>query len=175
MPYGVAWAACFASALLDLDAGPGDPELAARRVVADLTTRRLYPEVAVALDSLRARVPLGIVSNADDAFLSGTLAHNGLAFDLVVYSEAERIYKPDPRLFQRALDRLGAAPDQVLYVGDSPSEDIAGAEAAGMPTVWVNRDGRDWPIEQRSQPKHEVSDLLGVIDVVAARSSGAFY
>ncbi|MDA1096482.1 MAG: HAD hydrolase-like protein, partial [Chloroflexi bacterium] len=97
VPYGVAWAACFVSAMLDLDAGIGDPGLAAQRVVEDLKTRRLYPEVAVALDTLRARVPLGIVSNADDAFLSAALAHNGLVFDLVVYSEAERIYKPDPR------------------------------------------------------------------------------
>jgi 2-haloalkanoic acid dehalogenase type II len=143
-------------------------------MLADLHTREVYREVPQALEALRARVPLVLLSNADAVFLFRTLEHNDVAFDIVVYSEEERVYKPHPRIFQRVLERIGAEPHEVLYVGDSPTEDVVGAGAVGIPTVWVNRTGEDWPLSQESRPTHEVPDLLGLIDVVTSRS-GVIY
>jgi len=48
-------------------------------------------------------------------------------------------------MFELACRRLGAWPGQVVHVGDDPEHDVRGAANAGMRTVWVNRNGREWP------------------------------
>jgi len=45
-------------------------------------------------------------------------------------------------VFQKALERLGLQPHDVLHVGDSDVDDVKGAQAAGLRVAWVNRDGR---------------------------------
>jgi putative hydrolase of the HAD superfamily len=47
--------------------------------------------------------------------------------------------KPNPKLFQMALERLAVTPDQCVMIGDSLSRDIGGARAVGIRTIWVNR------------------------------------
>ncbi|MBI4328354.1 MAG: HAD family hydrolase [Chloroflexi bacterium] len=170
--YQSAWAECFRRAFHDLKI-EGDKERAVRVLAEDLAHREAYREVAVALRALRSRVPVVLVSNADAAFLLGTLAHNGLHFETVVYSEAEEVYKPHPRLFQRALERLGIEPEQALFAGDSPTEDVVGATSVGIPTVWVNRSLADWPLSD-AHPTFEVPDLLGLVDIVAVKTRGFF-
>jgi putative hydrolase of the HAD superfamily len=59
-----------------------------------------------------------------------------LAFDVVLISDAEGVSKPDPRIYHRALDRLGTEPGRAVFVGDHPEVDIAGARGAGMKAVW---------------------------------------
>lgn len=64
--------------------------------------------------------------------------------DFVVVSGEFGVHKPDPAIFREAL-RLGAAPaNEAIYIGDSVNEDVGGARAAGLATVWVNRDGDPW-------------------------------
>jgi putative hydrolase of the HAD superfamily len=51
--------------------------------------------------------------------------------------------KPDPEIFQRALDALGVAPQEALFVGDTLASDIAGAAALGLRTcqaLWFRAD-----------------------------------
>ena len=168
--YQEAWATCFHKAYADLGISGGPEEEGVSMMLADLHRREVYVEVLQALEALRARVPLVLLSNAGAPFLFRTLEHNGLAFEIVVYSEEERVYKPHPRIFQRALERIGAEAHEVLYVGDSPTEDVVGATAVGIPTVWINRTEEEWPLSQESRPTHEVPDLLGLIDVVTSRS-----
>jgi putative hydrolase of the HAD superfamily len=66
----------------------------------------------------------------------------GVTVDLVLSSALERLEKPDPALFQRALDRLGVAADEALHVGDRLDTDVAGARAAGIQAVLLDRSGR---------------------------------
>lgn len=61
-------------------------------------------------------------------------------FEVVALSEEEGVYKPDPALFRRALDRTGADPAACLMVGDRPENDLRPAAALGMATAWVR-----WP------------------------------
>lgn len=168
VPYEEAWTGCFAAAFADLGLA-GDPAAAVRTLLLDLQKREVYPEVMVALTALRARVPLALVTNADASFLFATLAHNHLAFDTIVYSEQEAVYKPHPRIFQAALERVGADPAEVLYAGDSPTEDILGAAGLGIPAVWINRRQEEWLLPE-PRPAYEVPDLLGLVDVLASRS-----
>ncbi len=118
---------------------------------------RAYPEAARVLARLDG-LPRAVVSNADDAFLKDILSKNGLTFDHVVTSEGARAYKPRARIFEVALERLRAEPDQVVHVGDSLTADVEGAGRLGIRTVWVNRTrvvrGTGDP-----RPDHEIADL----------------
>lgn len=87
-----------------------------------------------------AGVRLGIVSNAD-GMMGSRLAQIGLCqvgpgigvnIECVVDSGNVGVMKPDPRIFQAAIDLLGLDPDQVWYVGDMPAIDVVGARRAGI-------------------------------------------
>ena len=102
-----------------------------------------YPEVPGALRALRqAGHPLVVVSNWDVS-LHGVLADTGLAplVDGVLTSAEERVAKPDPELFARALALAGREASGALHAGDSVEHDIAGAHAAGIVAVLVDRTG----------------------------------
>lgn len=85
-------------------------------------------------------VRLGIISNAD-GMMGPRLAQLelcqvgpgiGVEIECVVDSGNVGVMKPDPRIFQAALDLLGLEPDQVWYVGDIPAIDVVGARRAGI-------------------------------------------
>lgn len=84
----------------------------------------------------KAGLRLGIVSNSDGR-VEQALAMAGLRdyFDVVVDSGLVGVEKPDPAIFQTALDALGVAPEEALYVGDLYEVDVLGARAAGMDAV----------------------------------------
>jgi putative hydrolase of the HAD superfamily len=97
------------------------------------------PEVPPALDGLRARYRLGVVSNANGT-VREKLRRVGLAsyFDVILDSHEERIEKPDPRIFHLALERLGALAEETVYVGDFYHIDVVGARAAGLRAVLLD-------------------------------------
>jgi putative hydrolase of the HAD superfamily len=104
---------------------------------------RAYPEVPDVLARLRAGgARLAVVSNWDVS-LHDVLERTGLRpmVDAVVISAELGVAKPDPAIFRAALDRLGAAPDGAVHVGDSLEHDVAGARAAGLEAVLVARNG----------------------------------
>lgn len=90
-------------------------------------------------------LPVCIVSNIDRADLEAVLDYHKLSFAAVVTSEDAEAYKPAPRIFHRGLGMLGLQARDVLHVGDSLAADVAGARAAGIDAVWVNRRKRPVP------------------------------
>jgi len=116
-----------AAAAVNLDAAAFAPEF-----VAALRFRVL-PGVGAALRGLRARgLELAVVSNWDIS-LHQRIDEVGLrpSFTTVVTSAEAGAEKPDPRIFRLALDRLGAAADRVVHVGDDDA-DAEGAAGAGL-------------------------------------------
>jgi putative hydrolase of the HAD superfamily len=91
------------------------------------------PEVPAALERLRGRVRMAVVSNANGT-VRAKLERVGLAryFELIVDSHEEGIEKPDPRIFAVALERMGVRPSEAAYVGDLYHVDVVGAAAAGL-------------------------------------------
>ena len=87
-----------------------------------------------------------VVSNWD-ASLPEVLDAVGLGdlVDGVVSSAAAGVRKPGAAIFLRALELAGVQPGQALHVGDSLEEDVAGAVAAGVPALWLNRAGGSVP------------------------------
>ncbi|MBX5443245.1 MAG: HAD-IA family hydrolase [Solirubrobacteraceae bacterium] len=124
-----------------------------------------YPEAAEVLDALRGRGhPLAVVSNWDVS-LHGVLRDTGLAgrVDVVVTSAELGAAKPDPAPLRAALRALGAPAAGARHVGDTPSEDVAAARAAGVEPVLVVRDGAAPPPGVRA-----IRDLRGLLDAPAA-------
>jgi putative hydrolase of the HAD superfamily len=82
---------------------------------------------------------LAVISNADGT-VEGLLETVGLRphFEFVIDSGTVAWEKPDPRIFQNALGRLGVEPAESLYVGDLYHVDVLGARAAGMEAVLVD-------------------------------------
>jgi HAD superfamily hydrolase (TIGR01509 family) len=94
------------------------------------------------LARLSRRYRLGIVSNFYGNLV--TVCHNaGIHpfFSVIVDSARVGCVKPDPRIFQRALDELRMRPAETVFVGDSLPRDMAGARAVGMQHIWLAGDG----------------------------------
>ena len=98
------------------------------------------PQDTVAtLDALKsAGKRLGVITNGPIDWQSRKLRTLGLEqyFDEVVISDAVGVAKPDARIFNLALERLGATAGESMYVGDHPEIDIAGALGAGLAAAW---------------------------------------
>jgi putative hydrolase of the HAD superfamily len=63
-------------------------------------------------------------------------------FEFVIVSSLVGVAKPEPGIFQLALDKAGATPDRMLYVGDNVTDDIEGSKKMGIDAVLINRPGR---------------------------------
>jgi putative hydrolase of the HAD superfamily len=100
----------------------------------------LYPEVIEVLQTLRERSRLGIISNFDGR-LRPILAHLGVLefFELVVISSEVGADKPDPWIYNRALQLAGVAPADAAHAGDDPVADWQGARDAGLRSFELDR------------------------------------
>jgi putative hydrolase of the HAD superfamily len=117
-----------------------EPE-AAERVLSDAVAFRLLPGAEQLFAGLAdAGVPAAVVSNWDYS-LRRTLSGLGIDPDAVVTCGETGVRKPDRRIFEEALGRLGVAPEDALHVGDSPDTDGAGATAAGIDVRILDRTG----------------------------------
>jgi putative hydrolase of the HAD superfamily len=102
-----------------------------------------YPDAVPALAALRDRgLRLIAVSNWDCS-LPGVLERCGLdgLLDGTVTSAEAGAPKPDPAIFAAALELAGCEPDEALHVGDTFDEDVAGATAAGIRPLLIDREG----------------------------------
>lgn len=108
-----------------------------------LESRREVEGAAALLAAARGRAQVGIVSNNLRNEQQDKLRCCGLDryVDALVVSEEAGVSKPDPRIFEIALQRLGCRPEEAVMLGDSWAADIVGAAAAGIRPVWFNRGG----------------------------------
>lgn len=98
------------------------------------------PEADVALALVRARgVRAAVISNSNGS-VAGILGELGLArhLDFVLDSHVVGVEKPDPRIFEMALDRAGVRPREAVYVGDLYSIDVLGARRVGMEAILLD-------------------------------------
>ncbi len=92
------------------------------------------------LGALARRHRLALLSNFDSgATARRVLAEADLArfLEVIVISEEEGLRKPSRELFDRTRTRLGVAPADCLYIGDTLQEDIEGSTAAGLSALWI--------------------------------------
>jgi putative hydrolase of the HAD superfamily len=101
---------------------------------------RPYPQVQETLDQLRSRFPMAVVSDAQSAYAVPELRAVGLLhyFNPIIVSGDYGYRKPDPRLFQKALDALQVRPEQALFFGNDLFHDIFGAQQVGMKAIFIS-------------------------------------
>jgi putative hydrolase of the HAD superfamily len=122
---------------------PGLPVPQAREALLAALRFEPFPDAAPALRELRARGLRLVVASNWDCSLPEVLERTGLAplVDAVVTSAEAGARKPDPALFEVALAAAGCAASEALHAGDSLENDVAGASAAGIRPVLVDRGG----------------------------------
>ena len=103
--------------------------------------RRAVPGVGSLLERLHGRVQVGVVTNHEAAEQQEKLAFLGFErwVDHLVVSGEVGVAKPDPRIFEIALARASADPEEAVMIGDSWANDVLGARGARIGAVWFNR------------------------------------
>ena len=121
----------------------------------------LYPDVVPTFDILAPHFKLGLLSNGNTyperCGLDGRFA-------FVVFSQDVQVEKPHPRIFKITAERAGCELTEMLHVGDSLENDVAGARNAGVSSVWLNREGV--PNNTETQPDYEVASLAEIPAIV---------
>jgi putative hydrolase of the HAD superfamily len=119
------------------------------------------------LDRLRERFPLAVVTDAQSAYAHGELHKVGLAqyFDPIVVSGDHGFRKPDPRLFEFALERMGVSAAQTVYVGNDMFRDIYGARQTGMRTIMFDSDQGTKEYEDCT-PDYRVTDHRELLEIL---------
>lgn len=98
-----------------------------------------FPDSAAALSRLAKRFRLGVITNCDDDLFALSNRRLGVAFDWVVTAEQVGAYKPDPRNFEAALERIRIPQGRILHVAQSLFHDHVPAKRLGVATAWIDR------------------------------------
>lgn len=133
------------------------------RLFRALSIRRfeLFPDTLSTLEFLSKNCKLGLVTDAQRVFLEPELQVTRLQsfFDAIIVSSDYGFHKPDPRMFTMALEKLDVAPEQALYVGDSWTRDILGAQSVGIKAILVDRNNHTHHFENSQSPDYIIRSL----------------
>ncbi|WP_298833119.1 haloacid dehalogenase type II [uncultured Planococcus sp.] len=122
----------------------------------------LYEEVEGVLAQLKDK-NLTVFSNGSHDMLNPLIENAGLtgAFKHILSVDEVKEFKPAPASYQYALDKLGLANNQVLFMS-SNGWDISGAKNFGFQTAWINR--KNLPVEELDlEPDYIFDDLKGLL------------
>lgn len=127
----------------------------------------VFPDAGPALQSLKQRYKLAIISNVDDDLFAGSARALGVGFDAVITSQQANAYKPDSRSFELAAAKMVVDKDRWLHVGESLFHDIEPANRLGIRSVWVNRADRGGGTRKtNAKPDLTVPDLAVLAEIM---------
>jgi 2-haloacid dehalogenase len=147
--------------------GIDDRELRERLLELYLTLAP-YPEVSGTLDRIRAKgIGTAILSNGEPRMLTAATDSANLRarLDDVISVEPVGVYKPDPRVYELGVERMGVAAERIAFVSAN-AWDACGAGHFGFQAIWLNRVGA-MPDQLPGTPRatattlDQVADLLG--------------
>ena len=122
-----------------------------------------FPDSARALQALKKKYQLAIISNIDDDLFAFSAQRLQAQLDWVITAQQAKSYKPSWNNFRLAFERIGLPRDKILHVAQSLFHDIVPANALGLSTVWINRrynqEGSGATPPAQAQPDFEVPDL----------------
>jgi putative hydrolase of the HAD superfamily len=137
---------------------------------SDSSSYRLFDDALPAMHSLRrAGYRLGLISNFEE-WLEEMLVELevGELFDVRVISGIEGVEKPDPKIFEVALERAGVSATAAVHVGDSPVLDVEPAKSVGIHPILLDRWGR-YPDATVARVE-SLAELPALIDGIGARA-----
>ena len=118
------------------------------------------------LDALKGQgYLLGIGTNMTLDWQMAKLRKLGLTdyFSILLSSEEAGTEKPDPTFFRMCAEKAGLSPSQCLYIGDSLSGDVLGAQSAGMQALWYAPDVTDFSQHTGFSHYSQLQNLLSVV------------
>jgi 2-haloalkanoic acid dehalogenase type II len=123
-----------------------------------------WPETWKVVGAIAERMPIAVATNSSIELARIAVATIGVAIPIVVTAEESGYYKPQPRTYRLALERLGCEAEEVLFVAGSAS-DVPGATNVGMPVYWHNRIHQR-PADEKIKPRYESDSLLPLLDLI---------
>jgi 2-haloacid dehalogenase len=136
-----------------------------RSLVDNIVRLRPFPEVPAALDRLRARYRLIVLSNGDPDMLENAKPHHGVAFERVISVAEANSFKPHVATYTKAAEIAGVRMEQVLFIANH-AFDCIGAKAAGMRTAFIDRRQRPFGGTPH-QPDLLVRSMTALADAIA--------
>lgn len=127
-------------------------------LLAGAYLRDAYLETGNVINELMKNYQVFIGSNTDNDVIASVMQRNSISVHRVYTSENLKCYKPDRRFFELILSENCFSPDEVIFVGDSISDDILGPKAIGIKTVWIDRIGTGGDYGQ----DYTICDLTGL-------------
>ena len=144
-------------------------EAEVRSLPESVKTWQPFPDTIAALQKLKRRYQLAVISNIDDDLFALTSPKLKVPFDQVITAQQARCYKPCSKIFRLAQKRLGVSPGKWLHVGQSIYHDVIPATSLGIATVWVNRPspraGAGATKAATAKPNLEVSSLAALLQL----------
>ncbi len=101
-----------------------------------------------AMRKIAKHLRVGLISNFDDSETGHLIMHDtGIRelFDAVIISADTGYRKPNPLIFKKILEMMKLEPADILFVGDTPLDDVLGSKGVGMHSAWIRRPGREMP------------------------------
>ncbi|HLP82287.1 MAG TPA: HAD family hydrolase [Nitrosomonas sp.] len=128
---------------------------------------RPYPDVSGILQRLHDHYLLGIVSDGQWAMQERKMKALGIShmFSAIIFSDklGSDCWKPSPKPFEAALERLNVDPNAACYVGDNIHKDFKGARSVGLKTIWMRRDDGIYsgitPPSEEYRPEYEITSF----------------
>lgn len=149
--------------------GVNDPQLAerfCREALSRIPTKnKLMPGAVELLEYLRPKYSLYILSNGFKELQSHKMRTAGIDkyFDALILSEDIGVNKPNPELYNYALQKTGAQLNESIMIGDMFDTDIAGAANIGMEQIYYNPKGKQG---NSFEPTYEVAHLLDIKNIL---------
>lgn len=151
--------------------GVADTQLAhkmAERLPRTTHEKRVpYSDAETVLTTLGRRYPMAVLTNGEPKTQAHKVENSGLKhhFDHIVLCD-EHGSKPDPKPFEVAMDLLGSKPEEVVMIGNSIANDIAGARNAGIYSVWINRGVGQASARTDVRPDTTIKELSELLDLL---------
>jgi len=125
-----------------------------------------FPDTVEALQKLKKKFKLGIISNTDDDLFAQTQKHLKVDFDWIITAEQVKSYKPSQNNFLKAIEKIGRPKEKILHVAQSVYHDIIPAKSLGLATVLVRRHGAGATLPTEGKPDLEVPDLKTLASII---------
>ncbi|OAB45866.1 L-2-haloalkanoic acid dehalogenase [Paenibacillus antarcticus] len=125
-----------------------------------------FPGMVEMLNYLKEKnLKLGVITNGYERFQDNNIQSLKIShyFEVILISEREGIRKPNPEIFLRAANELGVKPEESIYVGDHPNNDIEACLNVGMRSIWKKDELYNQPMDST----WTIKELSEIRDIVA--------
>jgi putative hydrolase of the HAD superfamily len=120
------------------------------------------------LKDLSVKYKLAILSNTMSDIPRRFINSEGLSnfFKVIICSSDLGFRKPDAKVFNYVLDKMGVLPKETVFVGDSLEEDMVGAKRVGMTTVWVKGGNENILLNLEYPPDYRIKTIQEILVII---------